>query len=158
VLGYNLNLGEYFMFFREPTEPPCSVNTKVGPFNDFCYSVLAQPVEGPDTSLYGVVFRYQDENNFYAFVISGSGYFGVYKRVNGEYVPLVDFQPSQAIQTGQGSNILQVVAKGAKLWLLINNQEVANLDDTSFQMGRIGFYAMPGLHARFDNVEVRPLQ
>lgn len=158
VMGYNLSLGEYFMAFPEPVEPPCAVNAKAGPFTDFCYSVLAQPVEGPDTGLYGIVFRYQDDNNFYAFVISGKGYFGVYKRANGEYVPLVDFQPSPAIQTGQGSNILQVVVKGENMWFLVNDQELVNLTDSTFRTGRIGFYATPGLHVRFDNAEVRAAQ
>lgn len=155
VMGYNAELKEYFIAFREPAGPAWVLNQQAGMFGDFCYSVLGQAVEGPDTSFYGLVFRYKDEKNFYCFLINGAGYFAVYKRISGEYVALVEFQPSSAIQLGKGSNVLHVVVKGNRMWFLVNGQELATVTDDAFVSGAIGFYATPGLYVRFDSVEVR---
>lgn len=58
-------------------------------FRDFDVSVETTIMNGPVDSLYGVLFRYQDVDNFYYFVLSGTGYYALMKQESGEWDTLV---------------------------------------------------------------------
>jgi hypothetical protein len=154
-MGYDLNSQEYFIAIQDAYANMWSINTKAGTFGDFCFSVRAKPAEGPDYSAYGVIFRYQDDNNFYLYTITGDGYFSLHKRVNGQFTPLISHQQAAAITKGKNTNLLYVIAKGQQIWLFVNGQQLANVSDGTFAQGRIGLLAAPGLHVRFDDVEIR---
>ncbi len=126
---------------------------------DFRLTVEASQVAGPDDNEYGVLVRMQDPRNFYAFSISGDGYFMVSRFVDGVRQPLgADWTPSDAIYPGIGTNVLEVVAQGNRLTFIVNDRQLAQVEDDRFSHGDIGLYAGSfyegGVEVHFDNLRV----
>ena len=94
-----------------------------------------------DTGItYGIIFRYVDDNNYYRFDISPDGFFLLTKFENGEWHTLVDWTASDAINTGQTTNVLKVSAFGNEIAVFANGQELARITDDSFSSGNFGFF------------------
>jgi len=127
-------------------------------FGDFILSVEADQVSGSDLSSYGVLFRFQDEANFYLFEISKIGQYAVHRKADGDWEALVPWTDSPAINA-EAKDILRVVCQGSYMNFYINNVHVANVTDSTFLDGRIGFYVTPAdgennLEVAFDNLQV----
>jgi hypothetical protein len=128
-------------------------------FGDFVLDVDATQVAGPDDNSYGVIFRYQDDRNFYRFDISGDGYFAVFKRKDGVWSKLQDYAESAAVKQDNATNHLQVIAKGNQFTLNVNGETVKTFSDKDFPNGNLGVTAgtlfdNAGVHIAFDNVKV----
>ncbi len=126
---------------------------------DFRLRVEASQVAGPDDNEYGVLVRMQDPRNFYAFSVSGDGYFLVSRFVDGVRQPLgADWSPSDAVHPGAGTNVLEVVAQGNRLTFIVNDRQLAQVEDDRFVRGDIGLYAGSfyegGVEVHFDNLRV----
>ncbi len=151
---------------------------------DFDYSVMAAAVGGPENNGYGVVFRYTDPNNAYAFHISSDGYYRVTRTVGGVSKDLSTWISSDLINPGFGAvNTLRVIGVGGVFRFFINAQAVQvclpddptgtstysagqcvggqmsdTLTDTTFPTGKIGVTVStpgdPDVEAVFDNVLV----
>ncbi len=134
-------------------------------FDDVEIRVEARQVAGANDNAYGVICRYQNEDNFYVFLISGDGYYAV-----GKYQTGVDnvtyltengqFQLSEAINTGVASNELRVSCIGNQLSLEVNGTPLVTVTDPTFVTGDIGLaastlQATAGIF-EFDNVQVTP--
>lgn len=153
-------------------------------FADFDYSVMAAAVGGPENNGYGVVFRYINPDNAYAFHISSDGYYRVVRTINGVSKDLSTWIRSDLIQLGIGGvNTLRVTGEGDTFQFFINDQQVSvcipddptgtstysagqcvggqmvdSLTDSAFSTGRIGVTVStpgdPDVEAAFDNVVV----
>jgi hypothetical protein len=128
-------------------------------FADFHLAVEATQVAGPDDNEYGVLVRMQDPDHFYRFSISGDGYYLVNKYDGEEWTALSgDWAPSDAIQTGVATNLLEVVCQGATMTFLVNSVQLVQVDDSSYLRGDIGLYAgsffEPEVEVHFDNLTV----
>jgi len=126
---------------------------------DFHLTVEASQVAGPDDNEYGVLVRMQDPRNFYAFSVSGDGYFLVSRFVDGVRQPLgADWTPSDAVRSGMGTNTLEVVAQGNRLTFVVNGQQLVQVEDDRFSHGDVGLYAGSfyegGVEVQFDNLRV----
>ena len=66
-------------------------------------NVDAEMIGGPDNNLFGIVCRYKDAANFYAFLISSDGYYAITKTIAGTRTILSSdsFEPSTYILKGQ---------------------------------------------------------
>ncbi|GAP15167.1 hypothetical protein LARV_02949 [Longilinea arvoryzae] len=112
---------------------------------------------GPDDNDYGLICRYQDENNFYAFVISSDGYAGIIKVKNGEYQVLSGdmLQYSEAIHRGSDKNRLQAICNGSILTFSVNGIKLFEVTDEDFTSGDVGViagaYDTAGVEVFFDN-------
>jgi hypothetical protein len=53
-------------------------------FDDAIISAEARQVSGPNDNAYGLICRYQNEENFYAFLVSGDGYYSIAKYQSGQ--------------------------------------------------------------------------
>lgn len=96
-------------------------------FSDFDLTVQARQVAGPEdieAPGFGVLFRHQDNNNFYAFMISGDGYYQVTRRRDGVDEELSDWSPSDAIRQGQAVNSIRVIGQGDTFTFFINDVQV----------------------------------
>lgn len=132
-------------------------------FDDIVIRAEARQVSGPNDNAYGLICRYQNEQNFYVFLISGDGYYAIGKYQSGSenVVYLTEngqFQPSDAINTGVASNELQVSCIGNELSLQVNGSPLITVTDPTFVTGDIGLAAST-LQAEtgvieFDNVQV----
>lgn len=133
-------------------------------FDDVVIAAEARQVEGPDDNAYGLICRYQNEENFYLFLISGDGYYAIGKYQSGsEEVQYLtadqQFQPSDAINQGNATNRIEASCVGNELSLAVNGLALATVTDPTFVTGDIGVAAstlQPGTSLiEFDNIRVR---
>ena len=128
-------------------------------FLDARIEVDAYKVDGERNNRFGVLCRVSGAN-FYAFLISSDGYYGIGK-VSDQVFALIgmdSMQPSPAIRTGSDLNHLRADCIGSKLTLYVNNQKIAEANDAEFKFGDVGLmagtYDTPGTDIRFDNFAV----
>lgn len=88
-------------------------------------------------SSWGVLFRIQDNQNFYWFRITDRQFFAISVVKEGQWQNLVEWTKADAIKS-QGVNQLEVIAHGAHFTCLINGQIVSEVDDDHFSQGLIG--------------------
>jgi len=115
--------------------------------------------QNPESGItYGIIFRYQDSNNYYRFDVSDDGFFLLTKFENGEWHTLVDWTASPAINKGQNTNVLKVAAEGTEISLFANGQELTRVSDATFSDGNFGFFTSTfnGAHSwvSFDNLKL----
>jgi len=124
--------------------------------SDFRIEVHAAQEVGPNNNGYGILFRFQDRDNFYRFDISGDGFFLLSKFYNGEWVTLVPWTASSAINVGQATNLLSVEAVGSQIRVYANDTLLAEVEDDSLTDGNFGFFAStfsePNLTVSFDDI------
>lgn len=131
--------------------------------DDVVIQVQTQQISGPDDNAYGVMCRYQNENNYYVFLISGDGYYAIGKFQSGaseiRYISgQGEYQFSEQIRQGPAINEIQVECVGNTLSLIVNGVTLDSVVDDSFPSGNIGlgvttFQAGTSV-VRFDDVQV----
>lgn len=130
-------------------------------FSDAQIEVEAEKIGGDDNNDFGIVCRYKDTNNFYFFVISSDGYYGIGKILEGEQLLIGDesMPPSEEINQGNGTNHLRADCVGDTLRIHVNGVLLAEHQDDSFTSGDVGLLAgsfdNPGTDIHFDNFIVR---
>ncbi len=112
-------------------------------FSDMIVTVQARQSSGPNNNAYGVLCRYQDENNFYIFLISGDGYYAIGKYQTGEQqitylTPNQEYVFSDLINQGVATNLLRVSCIGNELSLSVNGLPLITVQDDSFSGGDVG--------------------
>ncbi len=131
-------------------------------FQDVLIDVDSTKVSGPDDNHFGVICRYKNRENFYAFLISSDGYFGIMKVIDNQYqlISHEQMEYSEVIQQGDGAqNQIKVECNGPNLSLSVNDQKLAVAYDTDFEWGGagliVGTYDMVGVDILFDNFLIR---
>jgi len=112
-------------------------------FDDVIMTVEARQVSGPDDNAYGVLCRYQSEENFYVFLISGDGYYaiGKYQSGSNQITYLTgdgQYLYSDAINQGVATNLIRASCVGNELSLAVNGLPLATVSDPTFVTGDIG--------------------
>jgi hypothetical protein len=130
-------------------------------FADVRVEVTAFKVEGGNNNRFGLICRAMDASNFYTFVISSDGFFGIGK-IKGEQYQLIGMQalqPSKAIKMGSSVNFLRADCIGTTLTFYANGEKLAEVQDDEFEYGDAGLiagtYDTPGVDVRFDDFVVR---
>lgn len=124
---------------------------------DVIIEVDASKRAGSDKNGFGVICRYQDENNYYRFMISSDGLDVISKKQAGNWVNLSSdvWEPSAVIRQGAASNHIRAECIGDSLKLLVNDQLIASASDSSFTSGQVGLtasaYDTPDVDILFDN-------
>jgi hypothetical protein len=126
------------------------------PTKNAIIEVTTDRIAGPLNNTFGIVCRLKDARNYYAFLASSDGYFGIIKNENGERELLSgdSFMVSNAIRK-DGLNHLHAECIDDSLRFSINWQNVAEVEDDTFIEGDSGILAgtlsEPGTDIRFDN-------
>ncbi len=112
-------------------------------FDDAVISAQVRQVSGPNDNAYGVICRYQDENNYYIFLISGDGYYaiGKYQTGNDQITYLTEggqYVFSEVIRQGVDTNQIQAGCVGNQLSLAVNGIPLATVEDPTFVRGDVG--------------------
>lgn len=149
----------------EPVAAPYSIAS--AHFSDFDVRVQTRVMDGPESNGFGLVFRQQDPNNFYYFLIGSDGYYQVGRSLGGQERVLSNWIETPTIHTGIDSeNTLRVVGRADRFQFYVNDQllllcipdnpnarstyfnhtcvEGAMMDalvDTNFPTGRLGIIA-----------------
>ena len=130
-------------------------------FTDTIIEVNATKVGGPEDNDFGLICRHQDTGNFYIFLISSDGFFGILRVINGEQelLGLDEMEYSEAIKTGNVTNIIRADCIGSALTLYANGTQLITVEDSSLEAGDVGLLAgtfdTPGADIHFDNYVVR---
>ncbi|HAD07606.1 MAG TPA: hypothetical protein DCE76_10665 [Anaerolineaceae bacterium] len=130
-------------------------------YTDVTLAVEAELINGPTDNDFGLICRFQDEYNFYAFLISSDGYGGIVKVKDGLYQVLSSpngLEFGKMITQGYARNQLRADCVCSRLTLFVNQQKFAEVEDPDFSMGDVGLlagaYQMPGVEVHFDNFYV----
>ncbi len=132
-------------------------------FEDVVISAETRQLSGPNDNAFGVICRYQSEDNFYIFLISGDGYYsiGKYQAGSDEVIYLTEdgqFAQSDVINQGTSTNLIEASCIGDELGLAVNGVPLVTIADPTFVTGDIGLAAstlQPGtLLVAFDDVRV----
>jgi len=99
-------------------------------------SILSQTGEGDR----GVMCRFTDPDNYYLLSISEDGYYGIFKKVDGLFTPLVNWQYSHVI-TKYTPVILTAACIGDTLTLGVDGTALAQVKDAALTQGDIGLAA-----------------
>ncbi len=132
-------------------------------FKDVLIHTKAIKQAGPDNNIFGLLCRYQNEDNYYAFVIGSDGYYGIFRTLDGEQALIdqehMDF--SEVIHRGGSANDIQAICQGEELTLIVNGTVLLQVQDDSFTYGDVGLivgnFSEPGVDILFDDfIVVKP--
>ena len=111
-------------------------------FSDFVLEIDTKLVDGTDNNWQGVVCRYQDNGNYYAFSISADGYYDVVRFVDYDQVALSGPTFSDYINLGWDVvNTIYIECDGNRLKLSVNGHQLTSVTDSAFSDGAIGLLA-----------------
>ncbi len=111
-------------------------------FSNFAFEVQMQIIKG---DYGGLVFRTENTNpnQYYAFTVGQDGSYFLNK-ANGADYPTLTSGTSATINQGLNqTNLVAVVAQGNTITLYVNHHQIANVTDSTFSHGQIGFLASP---------------
>jgi hypothetical protein len=120
-------------------------------------------IGGPVENRFGLLCRYRDPQNYYFFIVSSDGYYGIGKLSGGVRTllgqPMMAY--SAAITRGIALNHLRADCIGQTLTLYVNGAPVGMAQDADLPDGDVGLLAgtfdEPGADAVFDNfVVIKP--
>ena len=112
-------------------------------FSDVRLEADSIKVIGSPDDFYGVVCRGADQDNFYFFVISSDGYYGVGKMINGiqSLIDLPGMLPSEVISQDKAKNHLRADCVADHLDFYVNGQRLASVKDSELTKGDVGVIA-----------------
>jgi hypothetical protein len=130
-------------------------------YKDAVIQVDATKVGGPDDNSFGVFCRYENRDNFYYFLISSDGYFGIMKVLDGSHSLISSEQlqyHEQILKGDRSTNHIQAECSGPNLVLTVNDVRLAVAYDTELEWGGVGLmvgtYDEIGVDILFDNFQV----
>jgi hypothetical protein len=122
-------------------------------YSDGSIQVAATMVAGAASNASGLIFRYQDANNFYLFNVAHNGFYSLERFSGGDQVVLIDWTPSEAIermpaatatapdgparQQVGAQNVLRVDMQGEHIALLVNGVLLETTTDSVLREGGV---------------------
>jgi hypothetical protein len=113
-------------------------------FTNVRVEVDAVLLAGGEDNNFGVICRYQNDENFYALVISSDGYFSIRKRYQGGALETIigdSFQFSEKIKLGKKNNLIAAECVGSQIKLFVNGEKIAETTDGDIPFGDVGIIA-----------------
>ncbi|MEL6306489.1 MAG: serine/threonine-protein kinase [Chloroflexota bacterium] len=120
-------------------------------------------------SAFGIIFRYQDNENYNVFAIDGRGRYSVWKLENDVWCELRTacnggdatdvWEQNEAIQRIGQSNTIDFLLADDTLLVTVNDEFVTFLDESTFGPGPIGIYmattSQGGATALIENIDIQ---
>jgi serine/threonine protein kinase len=98
-----------------------------------------------ETSAIGIVFRYQDAQNYNVFAIDGAGQFSIWRLEDGVWFELRDLDDpwtdNEAINPIGESNLIVLNIYGTRITARVNGELMVLLEESAFDGGGVGIYA-----------------
>ena len=147
--------GAYVLAVKQPKKVVWSLIG--GPYQDFKFQVDATPVAGSKLAAAGLIFHYQDKDNFYLYSVTSDGYYTLELFQAGKLSILID--PTQSDEISAERNTLRVETNGDRIALWVNGTLLEMTSDGTFTTGAVGlavssFERSTGAIS-FDNLVIR---
>lgn len=117
--------------------------------------------QGTPTTAAGILFRMQDDQNFYVASLSSDGFYALDAREQGAWRSIIEWTPWPTIDTRGGANRLQVLTKGTTISLYLDGALLAQTVDKAFADGDLALavntFDTRDVSVRFDNLVVQPM-
>jgi hypothetical protein len=127
-------------------------------FDDFEIEFEVALVEGDRYNDAGLLFRFQDRDNYYELDLNGEGSFTVGKQIDGEWHQILNWTNSPAIQPIGYVNRVRLIAQGNQFEVIVNDLTVGRFVDDTYSSGNIApvvtAYDAPPARATFDNIRI----
>lgn len=121
----------------EVKEPETLVWSLVGgPYTNFSIQADTEAVPGSDLAAAGLIFHYQDRENFYLFSVSNDGYYMLEILQDDVWSTLIDQTQVEAISAGR--NTLRVETADDRIVLYVNGTLLEKTADNTFTSGDAG--------------------
>jgi hypothetical protein len=119
-------------------------------FSDVHLETDTFKVIGSSDDIFGLVCRVIDQDNYYFFVISSDGYYGIGKVIDDiqSMSNASGMLPSEVINQGKSGNHLRADCVGDRLELRVNGQLLARVNEIELVEGEVGL-----LVGNFNSVE-----
>lgn len=109
-----------------------------------------------EASAAGLIFHYQDEDNFYLFSISNDGYYALELLEDNQWIALIDWTPTDAVSPRR--NRLRLEIRGERIALYVNDELLEATVDGTFSSGMVAIavssFAESAAAVRFDNLVI----
>jgi hypothetical protein len=152
---YNFELGPYDARFISTT----GVDAE-NLYAEVDVAVSACPASGG----YGLLFRQSTGGNYYALIITCSGWYSLLARVGGTLAkdPVASGALPAGIDPKNGSHVVGVATQGDTISMYLDGQLIGQATDTRLDSGDIALYAFTEsdslIQVAFDNLEVWAIQ
>lgn len=154
--------GRYNFWVKIVNQHPEVLNSAAGNFDNFRLEVDTYQVSGSEFNSQAVLFRASDRSNYYYVLISGNRYVAFEKIEDGQCKEITPWQQKSAIRQGCNHNNITIVASGNTFTFFVNDVEVLEATDSSFDTGQVGFSAAlwegSSVHIAFDNLRIYALE
>ena len=135
-----------------PTPTPIPVQPAGNLWSDY---LVSMKIRSSDNDALGILFRYQDEENYYRFSWDAQNKSRrLEKRVGGVLHKLAQ---DTALYAANQKYALQISASGSDLKVVVDGKTIFSLKDTSLTKGTIGLYSFYNAGSYFDDVRVEDL-
>lgn len=133
--------GGLIMMVSKPNRDIITTN-KVS-YSEMLIQTTARKRLGTNDNAYGIVCRYLNDRNYYGFLISSDGYYGIVKVVEGEYklISSKNMEFDEDIHQGREENSIIAKCEGNTLTLSINGVEKISVIDEDLSTGKSGLIA-----------------
>lgn len=119
-------------------------------------------LDGPEVSAAGLIFHYQDDNNFYMFRVAGDKSYALDLYKDNEQQHLIEWTDEPSINGPGGLNKLRVETKGDLIRLYVNDKLLDEVSDATFTRGKLALLTStfddPNATVTFDNLVVSGLK
>jgi len=151
--------GAYKLLAIEPNAKVWGGHPELGTIADFILDVDMSMLSDSQESAYGVYFGYVDDENFTTFIISAKQQFYFGSKVAGNWTIFNDWDESSLINAGAGTNHLIIEAQGSEIFVYVNGELLAQVDNSPSIEGDIKPYLQAAqsesnVPVAFDNMVV----
>ncbi len=110
---------------------------------DMCVTVTTLTSVEPTDAKAGLIFWYEDVNNFYVFEIAPNGRASVWRRQRGKWLAQVKWTDAQSANKGDGAiNELRVTTVGSDATFYVNGTEFKKVSGSPPDKGQqVGLFA-----------------
>lgn len=109
---------------------------------DVRLDVDVQQTAGPGLSEFGAICRWQDDQNFTAFAISGAGQYKIWQKTHGGTLRLVDWTDAPSLAgAGNAPHHLTVTCSNTQLSLAVDGLPLAHTEDPGPALGDVALFA-----------------
>ncbi len=154
---YYVSNGEYFINVLKSDYSFFNISSETA--KNYVLTVDLRHVSGSDESTGGMIlWRYADNDNFYALTIMDDGTYYIHRFLKGEYGMIKLPSPSALLNTSGMTNKITIVVHGDNNDLYFNDQFEFSFKDAAIPGGTFGLGVQPSLEseveAAFDNLKV----